>query len=364
MLRVPVISKDGTPLMPTKASRARRMLRDGKAKLHQNDLNQFAIQLMEETVSETQLITVGFDPGKCFTGLAVQSAKLTLWAGHLVLPYRQIRKRMETRGMMRRTRRSRRIDRNLHFHLRSHRQKRFQNRVAGKLPPSIRGNRDLEFRVFQELYSIYPIGEVVYEVVKANGSKSFSPVMVGQKQSLDRLSKFDSQRLKVTTKMGWETSVERTALGLAKDRAHKSLQSLETHANDAIALASFPFRTKTVRYFGRTKIVNPTIARVTQPSLTVVSRPPLSRRQLHLLQLASWGKRRKYGGTTTRHGLRKGDYVEAKRSGKTYRGWVSGDTKTQVSVSDSNWKRIAQFSAKKVRLLSRNCGLIVKVIPT
>ncbi|MFP5274957.1 MAG: hypothetical protein ACLGGO_32950, partial [Coleofasciculus sp.] len=46
-------------------------------------------------------------------------------------------------------------------------------------------------------------------------------------------------------------------------------------------------------------------------------------------------------------------------AGKTYTGWCSGDTKTQVSVSDGNWKRLGQFTAKKVQLLQRSTGLIV-----
>ena len=51
--------------------------------------------------------------------------------------------------------------------------------------------------------------------------------------------------------------------------------------------------------------------------------------------------------------------VEAVKANKTYRGWVSGDTKTQVSVSDANWKRLGQFSAKKIKLIRRSTGLIV-----
>ncbi|MGB3240882.1 MAG: hypothetical protein WBB29_21530 [Geitlerinemataceae cyanobacterium] len=81
---------------------------------------------------------------------------------------------------------------------------------------------------------------------------------------------------------------------------------------------------------------------------------------MHLLQFAKGGKRRKYGGTTTRHGVRKGDFVEATRAGKTYRGWVSGDTATQISVSDLDWKRIGQFTARNVQILQRANGLIVK----
>jgi hypothetical protein len=40
-------------------------------------------------------------------------------------------------------------------------------------------------------------------------------------------------------------------------------------------------------------------------------------------------------------------------------GYVSGDTEKQVSVSDANWKRLGQISAKKVQLICRSNGLIV-----
>ena len=70
------------------------------------------------------------------------------------------------------------------------------------------------------------------------------------------------------------------------------------------------------------------------------------------------GNRRKYGGTTTRHNVRKGDYVKAEKAGVKYEGWCSGDTAKQVSVSNAAWKRIGQFTASKVRLLRRATGLI------
>jgi hypothetical protein len=72
------------------------------------------------------------------------------------------------------------------------------------------------------------------------------------------------------------------------------------------------------------------------------------------------GTRRKYGGTTTRHGFRKGDFVQAEQPRRTYRGWVSGDTERQVSVSDVNWKRLGQFSAKKTWLIQRSTGLLMQ----
>jgi hypothetical protein len=43
MARVPVISKDGKPLMPTKPSRARRWIKEGKAIGKFNDLYHFSL---------------------------------------------------------------------------------------------------------------------------------------------------------------------------------------------------------------------------------------------------------------------------------------------------------------------------------
>ncbi len=98
---------------------------------------------------------------------------------------------------------------------------------------------------------------------------------------------------------------------------------------------------------------------ITNSQFTIVRRPPISRRQLHLMIPSIGGNRRKYGETTTRHGFKKGDYVEATQGKKTFFGWVSGDTEKQVSVSDASWKRLGQCTAKKVRLVQRNTGLIV-----
>ena len=91
MLRVPVISSDNQPLMPTKSSRARRWIKEGKAIGKFNDLGQFYVQLkVELSDNKTQPIAVGIDPGKLYSGIGVQSARFTLWTGHLELPFKKV----------------------------------------------------------------------------------------------------------------------------------------------------------------------------------------------------------------------------------------------------------------------------------
>jgi hypothetical protein len=160
-----------------------------------------------------------------------------------------------------------------------------------------------------------------------------------------------------STIQGWETSNLRKHLGLPKDKQDKSRQVPETHAVDGITIAASHW----VKYgiTSKNSMGWKGHLAITPSQFAIIKRPPVSRRQLHLMVPAKDGVRRKYGGTVTRHGFRKGDYVEATQGAKTYCGWVSGDTEKQVSVSDASWKRLGQFTAKKVRLIQRSTGLIV-----
>lgn len=384
--RVPVVSAEGKPLMPTKPSKARKLVRDGKAIGKWNKLNQYYIQIkFTPSGEETQPISCGIDPGKHYGSVGIQSSKVTLFTSHIFLPFETVKKRMEQRALMRRNRRGRRINRKLPYELRAHRQKRFSNRKqghrphggqlefnssfrGGKLPPSIRANCQLLFRVTTELAKVYPISSIVYEYCKADvdltsgrkrarSGKGFSPVMVGQKWILEQLSSIAT----VTKKLGWQTSNLRKHLGLKKQKQSKGDITPATHAVDAVTLASFTF-TDYLPFEndkGRGHCWKGKVA-ITDAPFYVIRRPPISRRQLHLMVFAKDGKRRKYGGTVTRHGIRKGDLVITERKGTEYIGWCSGDTKSQISVSDSNWKRLGQFSNNKTRLLKRSTGLICK----
>ena len=353
-MRVPVLSPEGQPLMPTKPSRARKWLDAGKARVAHNDLGIFTVQLVSEpTGTETQSIGIGIDPGKKYTGIGVQSALVTLWMAHLQLPFETVKQRMEQRRMMRRGRRGRRINRKIPYNQRAHRQARFDNRRFKKVPPSIRANRQLELRVIKELTKIYPLTTAIWEVVVARGDKGFSPVMVGQYWAISQLEKL----LPVVKQEGWQTSNLRQWLGLEKQKTQKGDAIPATHAVDGVSLASSQF----VRYRqlkGKQGWWEGSVT-ITPAPFAVIRRPPICRRQLHLMVPSIGGVRRKYGGTTTRHGFRKGDYVRAEQAGRVYCGWVSGDTDRQVSVSNADWKRLGQFTAKKVQLLQRSTGLIV-----
>jgi hypothetical protein len=354
MLRVPVLSPSGKPLMPTKASRARRWLKEGKARVVYNDLGIFQIQLLRcPRTQNTQPIAVGIDPGKHYTGVGVQSAKFTLWLAHLQLPFKTVRERMEQRAMMRRGRRGRRINRKLPYNQRAHRQKRFDNRRSKKLPPSIRANRELELRVVDELSLIYPITTIAYEIIKARGDKGFSPVMVGQKWQFENLEIY----CQVQQVEGWQTANIRQQLGLHKQKHSKGDAIPATHAADGVALGASAF----IRY-GITSTHSmgwKGSVTITPAPFTVIRRPPVSRRQLHLMVPTKGGTRRKYGGTVTRHGFRKGDLVKTP-NGEI--GYCSGDTEKALSVSDADWRRLGRFSPKKSQLVQRNTGLIV--LPT
>lgn len=365
MNRVPVLAPDGTPLMPTTPSRCRRWLRDGKAKVVHNNLNIFCIQLVTEpSTRNTQDVVVGIDPGKAFSGVAVVSSKFTLFMAHLILPFKSVTAKMTDRRCLRRARRGRRINRKLSYNKRSHRQKRFDNRTSKKLPPSIRANKQLELRLVKELLKIFPVSQIRYEVIKArteNGKgKGFSPAIVGQKIMLEWLE----QLRFTTTQEGWQTSILRQQLGLAKDKTDKSAQKPETHAHDGIALAASHFmsfeRFHTTNTKGHHWVGQVT---VTSAPFRVISRPNLYRRQLHFENTEKGGTRKRKGGTVTPFGLRSGDKVRASKAGVVYVGWIGGYTQTlrtkNVSIYDHNWRRLGQFSPNKVELLQRSTRLCV-----
>jgi len=334
-LRVPVLAADGEPLMPTKASRARKWILDGKAKPLRTNLGLFVVQLVgEPSGRKKQPIVVGLDPGSSYTGVAVVSREAAFCGFNIELPT-HVSERMQHRSMLRRGRRYRNCPR---------RESRFLNRNGSKIAPAILARKQFELRVVRELAKTYPISEIVMEDVRfdhyhKHWGKNFSQVEIGKNWLMAELGKLAPVRLFD----GWETSEKRKELGLVKS-TDKSARNPEAHVNDAMALCSLVV-----------DLSNPAI-----PHFDVVRRPLYSKRKLRLENPAKGGVRRAYGGTTTPFTYRKGDFVEATQGSRTVRGWVSGSTKNQISVSDFEWTRLGQFSVKKTRLLGRNTRMLLQ----
>jgi len=333
--RVPVLAPDGAPLMPTKASRARRWIKEGKAIPTRTKLGIFAVQLtVEPPGREKQPIAMGIDPGSKYSGIATSSKQAILCGFNLELPD-YIKKRMDKRRELRRNRRYRK---------RRRRKSRFLNRTGHKIAPSILARKQLELRVAKEIAKTYPISEIAMEDVAFDHrnlrfGSYFSQVEIGKEWLKTELEEIAPVKLF----RGWQTSVRRKEQGLRKEY-NKEERVPEAHVSDAIALCSLLL----------------SVIELTPFHFDVVRRPKYSKRKLHLEQPSKGGIRRQYGGTTTPFLFRKGDYVEARQGKKIVRGWVSGYTKNLISVSDFDWKRLGQFAVSKVRLLTRNTSLLLK----
>lgn len=105
--RVFVISIDGIPLMPCKAVIARLLLKQRKARVvHRTP---FTIQLLYKSTTYTQRMYLGIDTGAKTIGTAVVGKHgKSLYCSEIIVR-NEIRKKMDTRRMYRRTRRNRKL---------------------------------------------------------------------------------------------------------------------------------------------------------------------------------------------------------------------------------------------------------------
>ncbi len=373
--RVPVISPDDRPLMPTTPARARKWIKHRLAVGKRNKVGVFYVQLLREPSGyKTQEIVVGTDRGKAFTGIAFQSKLATIALFHVCLPgfykskkatkdRQSITGKMSKRSELRRTRRGQRIDRTKSFKFRNHRQKRFSNRRNNKLPPSVRANREMELRILIEMSKILLISEIRDESCGGNSKKNgfgISPVTVGQEWF-----RLQASKIAVVKEVeSYDTGKYRDQLGLIKNRKDKSKHCPETHANDAIALASTAFiqykNFNTANSHGHHWVGQ---CVVTFAPFIVVTRPKFFRRKLHQENYQKGGVLKRQGGTVTPFNFRCGDYVQTTYKGEKIYGWVGGFTNTNktknVSIYDHNWSRIGQFNPTNIKLIRRSTKLCV-----
>jgi len=221
MLYVPVVSKDGKPLMPAKASRVKKWLKSGKAIKRWNK-GMFFVKLTVETEENLQPIVIAIDPGSKWEGFTVKSRAHTYYNSQSDA-VTWVGKRMEIRANMRRGRRFRKTP---------CRKPRFNRQRNQKwLSPSTKARWQLKKNIVNWFKKVYPICHIVVENIKANTkqgqrkwNKTFSQLEIGKNWFYSQLEKI----VPISLKQGFETFELRKALGLRKsgNKSEKFLCSL------------------------------------------------------------------------------------------------------------------------------------------
>ena len=166
-----VINKDGQPLMPTERhGKVRRLLRDKKAKVVRRC--PFTIQLLYDTTSIVQEVTLGVDVGSKIVGLSATTKKKVLFEAEVTLR-NDIVDLLSTRREMRRSRRNRKT---------RYRKPRFSNRKKsdGWLAPSIRQKVESHINIIVKIHKMLPIRKVIVEVASFDIQKIKNPHIQGE----------------------------------------------------------------------------------------------------------------------------------------------------------------------------------------
>lgn len=320
---IPVISKTGKPLMPTNSARARKLIKVGKAR-GKFKKGLYYIQLLDRENGEIQPVCVGVDSGSKKEAMTVKSeyhTYLNIQMNALIW----VSKHVETRRMMRRSRRQKNTP------YRKCRSNRLIN--SNRIPPSTRARYDWKLRVINWIEKLFPVSVVVVEDIKAvtkkncrKWNKSFSPLQVGKNYFYSKLR----EKFQLETRAGFETAELRQDAGLKK-LSDKMSKSFYSHNVDSWVLANW--------YIGGHVIPE-------NEAIMYISPIEFHRRQLHRLEPEQGGKRKRYGGTRSL-GFKRGSLVKHIKYGLCY---VGGYLKDRISLHHiESGERLTQ-SAKNTRL--------------
>lgn len=315
---VPVVDKNQKPLMPTKPSRARRWIRDGKATGFWKK-GIFCVRLnVEPSDNQKQDVAIGIDVGSKREAFTVKSEAHTFLNIQTSTPD-WVKDAVNVRRVMRLARRRKRTP------YRQPRWNRASGLSRGNLPPSTLARWQWKLRVCTWIAKMFPVSCFVIEDIKAHTfggrrwNASFSPLQQGKEWLYKRLSLI----AQVQTKQGWETKELRDSAGLKKSKS-KLAEIFSAHCVDSWVLAnSF------------------TGGHIKPDSENLFLIDPLRfhRRQLHAICPSKSGVRRPYGGTRSK-GLKRGSLVRHIKYGIAY---VGGTMQKRISLHDiETGKRLCQ----------------------
>jgi len=182
-----VLDRQGKPLMPTRPSRAKDLLRAGRAVVHR--LHPFTIRLKNRVGGVVQPVRLKLDPGSRTTGIAiVREAGPQVVVLHLAeLHHKQdIKPRMQQRRAYRRNRRTR----NLRY-----RAPRFLNRrrPAGWLPPSLRARVDNALSWVRRYRRLVPIMALSLELARFDTQLLQNPEIAGTEYQQGELQGYETR---------------------------------------------------------------------------------------------------------------------------------------------------------------------------
>lgn len=167
-----VLNKNKEPLMPCSSAKARKLLRQNKAKVLRTE--PFTIQLLYGSSGYKQDIILGVDAGSKHIGLSASTEQKELYAADVELR-NDIVDLLSTRRQCRRTRRNRKT---------RYRKPRFQNRVKSKnkgwLAPSIENKINTHFKVVVNTHKILPVTNIIVETASFDIQKIKNPEISGK----------------------------------------------------------------------------------------------------------------------------------------------------------------------------------------
>ncbi len=165
-----VLNCHGQPLMPCHPRKARRLFKEGKAKVVK--MVPFTIQLRYGSSGYKQAVSLGVDAGTHHIGVSATTSKQVLFEAE-VLPRNDIQALLATRRQYRRQRRHRKT---------RYRKARFLNRKKpdGWLAPSIQHKVDCHLKTIRLVHKILPVHRTTLEVAQFDLQKIRTPEIEGQ----------------------------------------------------------------------------------------------------------------------------------------------------------------------------------------
>ena len=158
-------------LQPTHPAVARKLLKQNKAAIYRR--YPFTIILKREVKPVTQPVQLKIDPGSKVTGFALVQGDKVIWGAQLTHRGQQIKRDLDSRRTIRRSRRNRK---------RRYRKPRFLNRnpSQGRLAPSLMHRVHTTITWVKRLIKLCPINGISQELVKFDLMKINNPDINGK----------------------------------------------------------------------------------------------------------------------------------------------------------------------------------------